>query len=47
MDLITNNAGLQHLAKEIFKHLNYINLEKYAQVNDSWKMICETPKLIA
>ena len=46
MDLITNNPGLQHLAKEIFKHLNYINLEKCAQVNDSWKMICETPSLL-
>ena len=43
MDLITNNPGLQHLAKEIFKHLNYINLEKCVEVNDSWKRICENP----
>ena len=43
MDLITNSPGLQHLAEEIFKHLNYIDLEKCAQVNDSWKRICENP----
>ena len=43
MDLITNSPGLQHLAEDIFKHLNYIDLEKCAQVNDSWKRICENP----
>ena len=43
MDLITNSPGLQHLAEYIFKNLNYIDLEKCAQVNDSWKNICENP----
>ena len=37
MDLITNSPGLQHLAEEIFKHLNNNDLDKCAQVNDSWK----------
>ena len=46
MDLITNSPGLQHLADEIFKHLNYIDLEKCAQVNESWKIICENPYLL-
>ena len=43
MDLITNSPGLQHLAEYIFKNLNYMDLEKCAQVNDSWKNICENP----
>ena len=31
------------MAEAIFKHLNYIDLEKCVRVNDSWKKICENP----
>ena len=43
MDQITKNTGLQHIAEEIFKHLEKENLINCGIVNQSWKEILVGP----
>ena len=46
MDQITENAGLQHIGEEVFKHLDQENLMKCRKVNQSWKDILEGPMFL-
>ena len=43
MDNLTKNPGLQHIAEEILLNLNYFDILKCSQVNESWKTILDKP----
>ena len=46
MDQITKNKGLQHIAEEIFKHLDKENLMNCQKVSQSWKDILDGPMFL-
>ena len=46
MDQITKNTGLQHIAEEIFKHLDKENLMNCQKVTQSWKEILDGPMFL-
>ena len=46
MDQITKNTGLQHIAEEIFKHLDKENLMNCRKVSQSWKDILDGPMFL-
>ena len=46
MDQITKNTGLQHIAEEIFKHLDKENLMICRKVSKSWKDILDGPMFL-
>ena len=46
MDQITKNIGLQHIAEEIFKHLDKENLMNCRKVSQSWKDILDGPMFL-
>ena len=43
MDSLTKNPGLFHLVEEIFLNLEFKDLEKCIQVNESWRLILDNP----
>ena len=43
MDTLTKNPGLFHIVEEIFLNLEFEDLEKCIQVNESWHLILSNP----
>ena len=43
LETFVNNPGLQHIAENIFQHLDKHSLLKYRLVNSSWKRILDQP----